>query len=610
MRRVAALLLLAAAVAAGPKENTPPDCVVVNHFDFAALRQAEVWPRIAKPVVEFLKEGMGLEGLFEGIGFDPETDLSSLTFALGGDMAKGDEQVYVIARGKFDAKKFAECLAEAGIKPVERGGMTVFEDPDAKGRITCAFRGAFGLLDGVLLFADPAKGLDELRAAQKGDAPRSDISKLLAAAPEAHAWTVLSPTPAFRDALREDPQGVPFAALKSGVITYTLGPQVEIACNAEAESADLAKQVLFVAQAGLTGLGLKELPKLECVGATLKGSLTIPLDEAMTMAGMPVESEERPGTSALPVLTGDAPKLVGKGDLQRLALPGQVNGMVVSPDGTTVFVDRAQESDVVLDADLHVVGKTPDTWGRMGFTLDGKAGLWPYRPGGSAEIRSIPDLSVLHEVERAPGHYDEPWAVCALPDGKSFAVVDWKSVRLFHTDPPRWGEEGKPHFDRAIAGAVDAKTGLLVMISNDTWLEVFDPATLKSLGTLSLPREVTYDVAATGGRAWVGTKDGQILPIDIEGRRVLDPVRVWDGGDVALTMSGSGRTLIAAARKFVDGDHHPARVLAFEIASGELREVASAEFLSPCAFNDVAVLEGAHTVLFGGRESFVWRYGD
>ena len=46
--------MLAAASAAGPRENLPSDCVVVNHFDFAALRKSAVWGRVAKPIDEFL----------------------------------------------------------------------------------------------------------------------------------------------------------------------------------------------------------------------------------------------------------------------------------------------------------------------------------------------------------------------------------------------------------------------------------------------------------------------------------------------------------------------------------------------------------------------------
>src|SRR5262245_38839796 len=121
MRTVAFLLLLAASAAAGPKENRPEDCVIVNHVDFAALRKTEVWPKLAKP----LEDAEELVGIFAAMGVDPQKDLDSLTLALGGDIPKNEERVYAIARGRFDAKKVADAFTQAGLKPVERDGMTV-----------------------------------------------------------------------------------------------------------------------------------------------------------------------------------------------------------------------------------------------------------------------------------------------------------------------------------------------------------------------------------------------------------------------------------------------------------------------------------------------------
>jgi hypothetical protein len=261
----------------------------------------------------------------------------------------------------------------------------------------------------------------------------------------------------------------------------------------------------------------------------------------------------------------------------------------------------------VLDADLHVVGKARDTRGRMAFTIDGKAGLWPDLPGGGAEVRTIPDLRRTHGVERPEDRFDHPWGICALPDGKTFVLSGWHEVRLFHMDPPRWGLYGKAAVGRPIAGAVDSKTGLLVMIGDEDMFEVFDPVALKSVGTLTLPQPVTFDLAAAGGRAWVGTKSGVILPVDIEGRRLLDPVVVADGGNVSLARCGN--VLVAAAGKFVDGDHHPTRVVAYEIGDAGLREIAAATFMGPCAWNDVAVVPDRHAAILGGSESFVWTYG-
>jgi len=609
MRGLTILLLLCAAAAAGPKVALPADCVIVHHVDFDALRKTEVWGRIAGPIREFLGDAMGFEGLFEQTGFDPEKDLDALTLALGGDFAGNEERTYAIARGTFDAEKFAKCMKESGLTETTRDGVTVYDDPGSEGKIYCAFHGAFALVDGTVLFADPAKGMDALLAARKEGAEESGIAKALKAAPDAHAWTVFLPTAAlkkeFQEEAKENPQMAPFAALKSAGVQVHLGATIEIHGAAEAESPDLAKQVAVVAQAGLVGMDLAKHAKFDCKGTTITASLSIPLEDAMTMMGMPVESLEKPGTSAQPVVTEGAPKIEGKGKLQRLALPGQVNAVVSSPDGKYVFVDRALESDVVLDAGLHVVGKAEETWHRMAFTLDGKTGVWPDQPGGTGEVRAIPGLKLLHKIAAKPG-FDQPWAVCALPDGKSFVVAGWEEVRLLRMDPWAWGEAGKPALQRPNAGAVDPKSALLVLIGDGDKLELFDPGTLKSVATLPLPHPVTYDVAATAGRAWVGTKAGVMIPVDLEARRVLDPVPVGEG-DVSLARCGN--VLVAVAGRFVDGDHHPTRIVAYEIEGTSLREIAAATFMGPCAWNDVAVVPDRHAAILGGRESFVWTYG-
>ena len=118
-----------------------------------------------------------------------------------------------------------------------------------------------------------------------------------------------------------------------------------------------------------TASGLKA--KLDCKGAVLEGRLAVPFEDAMTRLGMAVESPSEPGKSARPVVAAGAPRIEGAGELQRLALPGQVNRLAASPDGSHVLVDRALESDVVLDAELRVVGKARETGSHMCFLPDG-----------------------------------------------------------------------------------------------------------------------------------------------------------------------------------------------------------------------------------------------
>lgn len=606
MRCAGVVVFLAATVFAGPTERLPAGCCVAIHVDFAALRKSEVWTRIAKPINELLGEGLGLEGLFEQTKFRPDRDLDSITAALDLSSNEDEQRHYVIARGRFDAAAFAACMKDAGMEPVRRDGMKVFPSDDA--RTAKDARMAFGILDGgeALLFAEPGSGLDGLRAATGAEAPQQELSKRLAAAPAGHAWTVYLPSPALRETMRKEPEGESWAALTSLVVTYKIGPTVEAACAATAESEEAAKRLLEVAQACLPRLGgLDKYAKLTRHGAALNARIAIPLEEAMALAGMPIEPAGKPGAST-PVVIPGAPGIEGKGRLRRLALRGQVNSLAVSPDDRHVFVDRALDSDVVLDADLRIVGKEREAGGRVAFAPDGKTVL-RYQLG--AEIRSIPGLEVIRWIEDpASGRMDTVWSICALPDARGFVLVDWDAIRVLRTDPPGWGEVSKSALDHPIAGAIDAATGLLVMIGDKMRLELFDLGAMKSVATLDLPHSVTYDVVAAGGRAFVGTRDGVILPVDIRARRVLEPIRVADG-EVSLALAGSGRGLLAVADKFVDGHHHPTTIVAYTLADGALSPVARTSFMAPGPFNDVAFLQSRRMALLGGDESFVWQYG-
>jgi hypothetical protein len=328
-------------------------------------------------------------------------------------------------------------------------------------------------------------------------------------------------------------------------------------------------------------------------------------------AVVPATLAEGPDVLGRPVVDKGVPKLEGNGTLERLPLSGTVATLEVSPDEGYVFVDVVRGVDVVIDAELRIVSEAKvQTWGRMAFTRDGKAGLWPYARLGETEIRTLPDLSLARTIERPDREWDRPWVVCALPDGETFVVAGRTEVRLFFMSPPRWGNAARAATRWPHAGAVDPETGLLLMVARSAELELFDPMALKSVATMALPQSQAVDVVATGGHARVGTDCGEIFPVDLKARRLLDPIHVDDDGEVRLAVCRRGRTLAAVARQRVAPDHHPTRVVVYEIEGARMREIAAATFVGPCAWNDVAVLPDHHIVIIGGyfSESFVWTY--
>lgn len=598
VRRLAFLPLIVAACQTALPGDLPSDCRLAVHIDFAKLRKTAAYQSVRPDLDELF---VGYEGVMEGAGFRPDTDLDSLTLGLGGKDVVNDPHFYAVVRGRIDRAKLETCMSEADFDAASRDGLTVFTygEPDPS-------LPRFALTDeGVFLLARPGAGLERLGAAVRRAGPPVDLL-------DAHACAVFASTPAIRKELRADPRCAPLAELKHLTLTYTAKEKIEVVLAADALSEAGAKRVIeFLGErAGAIGADRVELTH---DGAAIRGACALEAAEVLLLMGVPTEATSQPALSGRlegvgrPLVVRGAPELTGDGELLWLAVRGQVNSVHASPDDQYVFVDRALHSDLVLDARLRVVRKMDYIPGRLGFARDGRTALWVR--GSYARVRDFPNLEVLHEAKCTRAILGDPWAVARLPEDKGWAIVVWGTVLLFEKEPPRWGASGTPSIGRAIAGAVDPETGHLVMIGDKTRFEVFDLATMTSLGTLDLPcTKVTYDVVAAGGRAWVGTKDGVILPVDIRAQRLVEPVRVADGGDIKLALSGPGGVLAVLAEKFVDAHHHPTIAKIYRIEGGGLREIASASFVGPCEPFDICVLEHRSTVLIGGPNPLVWRY--
>ncbi len=293
------------------------------------------------------------------------------------------------------------------------------------------------------------------------------------------------------------------------------------------------------------------------------------------------------------------------GRIEVLPVPGnrQTNGFTVAPDEGSIVVQAAGPWPFYfsLDRDLRVVGRRPGILGRVAVSPDGRKGISVLN--GTGTLLELPAL-----LETGRGRLDgvlTPWAVRALPATGDWAVVHWDGILVVPAAPPWKGRAMSIGIKRPVGAAVDDRTGLLVIIGDENRIEIVDPVAMRSVAVLEAPCPLLkFDVCAGGGRAWIATAEGTVVRLDIEARKVMDTVRIADGGDVSLGLSPSRGLLGAVARGA------PESVLrAFRIEKGELVEVASMTAALDVV-NDVAVLERTSRILIAGGKTWCWSVGE
>jgi hypothetical protein len=297
-------------------------------------------------------------------------------------------------------------------------------------------------------------------------------------------------------------------------------------------------------------------------------------------------------------------KFSGSGTLTAIRVEGSaVNKFRVSPDERYVIAEVAQAEVQVLDAGLRVAGWSSDAYmERFVFAPDGATAIGV---GTSLTVRSLPRL---RRRERLDESIQAAWAILALPDGAGYLAVTWREIRKFHTGPLRLGDAGKAEIPSPVAGALDDATGMLVLIGDVRWFEVFDPVAMRSVAKIRLPYAVAFDVAAAGGTAWISTRLGRILPVDIATRKVGELVPVSSEGEVSLGMSASRRTLVAAADRRPGPERCATDLKAYRVEGARLVEFAAASFESARPTDGVAVWESTGTALLSGSDPRAWHY--
>jgi hypothetical protein len=122
---------------------------------------------------------------------------------------------------------------------------------------------------------------------------------------------------------------------------------------------------------------------------------------------------------------------------------------------------------------------------------------------------------------------------------------------------------------------------------------------------------VSYAVAARDGVAWVGTMEGTIVPVDIEGRKANRPYKFGAGpGEVDLALSRSGQHMgVIAQDQREKTEPYPTSVRVFRVRGSQLAQTAKGYFRTEDPMTDIEILERAGLVVYtAGGTLFGWYF--
>jgi hypothetical protein len=223
-----------------------------------------------------------------------------------------------------------------------------------------------------------------------------------------------------------------------------------------------------------------------------------------------------------------------------------------------------------------------------------------------AEAIELPKVFNSERINRIPGR--ESWVITSSDRERS-------NVWILGGNPARFVKSGRTALPRDLRGrAVDDKTKLLLLTDNANRLEFFDLSEMKSLGVTTLDcREVSRSMVARDGKAWVGTRSGTIVPVDIEKRAGGKPFRMGTGpGEVYLDLSADGGYLGVAVQDLSGGKPpYPTYIKVFLLDGATQIELASTFFEHKSLLKDVVVLKSTETVVVASTSHLLkWHWGE
>lgn len=259
---VLAVLLVSAATAPSAVhgamwEKLPSDVSAVIHVDVGALLGTELYRVVVEQYGDRLSpRGEKYAQFIEATGFDPETDLNSITIGVGGEPQDPEGPVYMIVTGTFDRERIdAYAGASAGLETGSHQGLKTYlpimPDDRSGPRPTLAW------LDARTLVAASTPDFPKLIESVRGSGPNatgSSLSDLLSEdtgqlyvameIPEvseepADGNTGATPRGGEQDMLRAQLQALgagPMRTLRSLLITLDAESGLDLVVHARADS--------------------------------------------------------------------------------------------------------------------------------------------------------------------------------------------------------------------------------------------------------------------------------------------------------------------------------------------------------------------------------------
>ncbi len=311
-----------------------------------------------------------------------------------------------------------------------------------------------------------------------------------------------------------------------------------------------------------------------------------------------------------------APAHVGTGTLSTLNVPIdlQPGALFVTPDESYVLCETQRDKNLVFTGNLDVLRTQGLDFQAFAFSADSKSAAAVRQE--EAVLVTVPDLRRLASFPKPAGAFSGKAEMHALPGGDGYVAVSndrgVPNVWIISGEPPRFAASGRTSDPENLRGsALDPVSGELVLTNDRNHLEIFDISTMKTVEILELPcRETDFDIATGLGWAFVATRDGIVIPVDLQARAHAEPLRIGGRGHLKVALSKSGRLLAVchqdqSARKAP----YPTTVKVYAVSQGNARELGSAFFEAKGPARDIVVLEGSKKVVIScAPQLLVWTF--